>query len=171
MEFKLDVDDLIGLSVSDVSLKISETSKRKFNELRFIDMLFDEQNEAIRHGIYLMFNDKSECVYVGKCSSTHFVDRLGSHLGMSPNYKHTFLSKLVESLELPKTFDGYVTAAKKIGDYSYMIINANGKGKEYIGMLEKIFMLILNPSLNNLPKKMNKLKSSGTDIFDINLYK
>ncbi|MCG3866106.1 MULTISPECIES: GIY-YIG nuclease family protein [unclassified Photobacterium] len=170
MDFKIEVEKLIGLTVNEAKNTIFSANARKLKELSFVDLLVDDNNEAMRHGVYIIFNSNSECVYVGKCSSVHFVDRLGSHLGMSKNYKYTFLSKLVSYLELPNDFSGYVSAAKEISDYKYLIINANRKGTDYIGKLEKICMLTLNPTLNNRPKKMKKITLSGEEVFDTKLY-
>jgi len=172
MPFKLNVNDIIGEPISDVYHTIDAHFKCPLKDLTYLSMLVDKRsNEAIRHGVYIIFNDKNQCVYVGKCESSHFVGRLGSHFGMSPNYgEHTFLGKLVKNLGLSEDFDGYVSAVSKIDDYKYMIINANNQGNEFIRKLEKVFMVMYQPTLNNLPKKIINKSFSGTEIFQPTLY-
>ncbi|GEM_PF-5220969 len=171
MDFKLNVNDIIGIPISDVRHTIDTHFKSPLKDLTYLSMLIDKHtNEAMRHGVYIIFNDENKCVYVGKCESSHFVDRLGFHFGMSPNYKYTFLSKLVENLGFSKDFDGYVKAVSVIDNYKYMIINANNKGNEFIRKLEKIFMVMYQPTLNNLPKKVVKNSFSDTELFQTTLY-
>jgi len=171
MAFKLNVNDIMGRPISDVRHIIDTHFKCSFKDLTYLSMLVDKRtNEAMRHGVYIIFNDENECLYVGKCESTHFVDRLGFHFGMSPNYKYTFLSKLVDFLGYSKNFDGYVEAVSKVEDYQYMIINANNKGNEFIRKFEKILMVMYQPTLNKLPKKIVKKSFSGTELFETNLY-
>lgn len=171
MSFKLNVNDIMGKPVSDVFDLVDTHFKCPLKDLTYLSMLVDKRtNEAMRHGVYMIFNDENKCVYVGKCESTHFVDRLGYHFGMSPNYKYTFLSKLVKYLKYPENFEGYVEAVSLIDNYKYLIINANGKGKKFIRKLEKIMMVMYQPSLNILPKKVKKKSFSGAEPFEITLY-
>ncbi len=171
MPFKLNVNDIIGKPVSDVRKIIDGHFKCQLKDLTYLSMLVDKRtNEAMRHGAYMIFNDANECVYIGKCESTHFVDRLGFHFGMSPNYKYTFLSKLVENLGFSKNFDGYVEAVSVVDNYKYIIINANKKGGKFIRKLEKILMVMYQPTLNILPKKVVRKSFAGTELFEITLY-
>ena len=171
MPFKLNVNDIIGKPVSDVREIIDGHFKCQLKDLTYLNILVDKRtNEAMRHGVYMIFNDINECIYVGKCESTHFVDRLGFHFGMSPNYKYTFLSKLVDNLEFSKNFDGYVKAVSIIDNYKYIIINANYKESKFIRKLEKILMVMYQPTLNILPKKVVRKSFTGTELFEITLY-
>ena len=172
MEFKIESDCLLGLTVDAVKERVMEHDKRAFKNLSYLDMLYDEGDKAIRHGVYLIFDEMGDCAYVGKCASSHFVDRLGSHFGMSPNYKSTFLSKLTDTLHnKPKGFEDYVVAAKKAREYRYMIVNATGKGRDTIDRLEKLFMLVFRPELNRLPKKMTCRYLTGKEVFELSLYR
>jgi hypothetical protein len=170
--FKLNVDDIIGKPISDVRSIVNGHYKCALKDLTYLKMLVDKRtNEAMRHGVYMIFNESDKCVYVGKCESTHFVDRLGFHFGMSPNYKHTFLSKYVNEFGFTKDFAGYVKATSTIENYKYLIINANKKGSEFIRKLEKMFMVIYQPTLNILSKKIEHKKFADSDIFQKSLYR
>jgi hypothetical protein len=172
VDFKIKADDVYAKSIAEVRSIMASHYKCPLKELTYLKMLVDAKGtEAIRHGVYLIFDDIGNCAYVGKCEASHLVDRLGFHFGMSPNYKYTFLSKLVEHLGYSKDFDGYVQAVNSIGDYSYMIVNANFKGEHYIRKLEKMFMVLFQPYLNKLPKKVrNKKGVSASELFAGSLY-
>jgi hypothetical protein len=151
MSFKLNASDFEGLSVEAVVSLINSSYKKPLAEVSLYDLLLNEStNEALRHGVYMYFNDKNECLYVGMCSSSHFVHRIGGHFGMSPKYgMNTFLKRTVEMLGLKdKEYEGYVEVLPKISNYGLLIINANRKGKSYISSLEKLFHIAYKPELN-----------------------
>ena len=151
MSFKLNVSDFEGLTVESVISLINSSYKKPLAEVSLYDLLLNEStNEALRHGVYMYFNDKNECLYVGMCSSSHFAHRIGGHFGMSPKYgMNTFLKRAVEMLGLKdKEYVGYVEALPKISNYGLLIINANKKGKTYISSLEKLFHIAYKPRLN-----------------------
>ncbi len=151
MSFKLNVSDFEGLSVEAVVSLINSSYKKPLSEVSLYDLLLNEStNKALRHGVYMYFNDKNECLYVGMCSSSHFAQRIGEHFGMSPKCRmNTFLKRTVEMLGLKdKEYDGYVEVLPKISNYGLLIINANGKKKPYILNLEKLFHITYKPELN-----------------------
>lgn len=151
MCFKLNVSDFEGLSVESVISLVNSSNKKPLGEVTLYDLLINEStNEALRHGVYMYFNDKNECLYVGMCSSSHFAHRIGGHFGMSPKYRmNTFLKRAVEMLGLKeKKYEGYVEVLPIISNYGLLIINANRKSKSYISNLEKFFHIAYEPRLN-----------------------
>lgn len=151
MSFKLNVSDFENLTVETVVALINSSYKKPLGELLLYDLLINEtRNEALRHGTYLFFNDKNECLYVGMCSSSHFAHRIGGHFGMSPKYgMNTFLKRIVKELGLKdRNYEGYVEALPQIATYSILIINANNKGKAYISQLEKLLHIAYKLKLN-----------------------
>ena len=151
MSFKLNVSDFEDLTVEAVVSLINSSYKKPLAELSLFDLLLNETtNEALRHGVYMFFNDKNECLYVGMCSSSHFAHRIGGHFGMSPKYgMNTFLKRTVEMLGLKdRKYEGYVEALPKISNYSILIVNANNKGKPFISSLEKLLHIAYKPKLN-----------------------
>jgi hypothetical protein len=113
-------------------------------------LLSADARTALRHGVYLFFDDKAECIYVGMCSSSHFAHRIGGHFGMSPKYgMNTFLRRAVRELD-PKgdSYESYVQTLPRIGKYSLLIIDANNKGSEFLRALERMLHRALKPRLN-----------------------
>ncbi|MFN3712024.1 MAG: hypothetical protein ACK4SX_00040 [Alcanivoracaceae bacterium] len=150
MNFRISVADLEELSVAEAKTVIERSYKIPLSEVKLFDLLVTEDNGfAMRHGVYVFFNDIGECLYVGMCSSSHFAHRIGGHFGMSPKYgMNTFLKRTVKMLGLKNTYASYVEALPKISEYRLLIIVANGRGKEFIGKLEKLLHIIYNPMLN-----------------------
>ncbi len=76
---------------------------------------------------------------------------------MSPKYWiNIFLKAIVKKSHPENNYGSYVKAVKGIGDYSYLMIGANGKGKDFIRELAKQMHILFLPSLNKLPKGMPK---------------
>ena len=170
MSFKLHVDDFDSLSVADVVQLIENKYKIPLSELRLFDLLVDEdKNSAMRHGVYMFFNDDGECIYVGMCSSSHFAHRIGGHFGMSPKYgMNTFLKRTVKMLGLESSYSGYVEALPKIFGYRLLIVGANGKDKGFIRKLEKLFHIIYEPRLN-FPNGFPKTYKPVSPVEDFSL--
>lgn len=169
MIFKFNVDDFNGLSIVDVKNALDQSYKKPLSEILLFDLLVDEEkNEGLRHGVYMYFNDKNECVYIGKCSSSHFAHRIGGHFGMSPKYgMNTFLKRAVEKLGLKykdkdKAYQGYVEALPIIANYELLIINSNRKGNKFISSLEKVLHITYRPELN-FPKGYPKTYKAIAD--------
>lgn len=150
MGFKINVSDLESTSIVEATKIIEKAYKVPLSELKLFDLLVTEdKSSAMRHGVYMFFNDVGECIYVGMCSSSHFAHRIGGHFGMSPKYgMNTFLNRAVKMLGLKNNYSSYVEALPKISEYRLLLIGANGKGKEFIKKLEKLFHIIYTPKLN-----------------------
>ena len=156
MSFKIDIDNLLDLTVNQVKERVRDNYKCPLNKLKLFDVLLDEERgTAMRHGVYMFFNDKGECIYIGMCSSSHFAHRLGGHFGMSPKYgMNTFLKRITRKLHPKHNYQSYIDTVREIGEYSYLMIGANDKSKDFIRKLEKQFHIIYLPTLNRLPKSM-----------------
>lgn len=109
MSHVIKVDGFRTMDIGEVIESIDLAPKKSLEQLRLFDLLLtDGSNQALRHGVYIFFNQEGECVYVGMCSSSHFAHRIGGHFGMSPKYgMNTFLRRVVNGLNLkPKREDG-----------------------------------------------------------------
>jgi hypothetical protein len=153
MGYTLKIDDLSPLTIGAAIEKIISSPKRQLEDLRLFDMLLDENMDAesaLRHGVYLFFDEDNTCIYVGMCSSSHFAHRIGGHFGMSPKYgMNTFLRRAVRDMGLSeKEYGSYVKSLRKIGKYSLLIISANNVGKKSIRALERLLHIAIRPRLN-----------------------
>jgi hypothetical protein len=146
------------MAISGALEKINSSPKKPLQDLRLFDMLLSgDADVALRHGVYLFFDDMNKCIYVGMCSSSHFAHRIGGHFGMSPKYgMNTFLRRAMLDLGLKEgTYDSYVEALPRIGKYSLLIIDANNTGAKFLRALERLLHTTLKPRLN-FPKGFPK---------------
>ena len=128
------------MDIGEVIESIDLAPKKSLEQLRLFDLLLtDGSNQALRHGVYIFFNQEGECVYVGMCSSSHFAHRIGGHFGMSPKYgMNTFLRRVVNGLNLKPSAD-----------------------RKFVRALERLLHAMLKPNLN-FPKGMPKTYKSFT---------
>lgn len=170
MGFTLKIDDLRMLTVGIAIEKIIASSKKRLDELRLFDMLLEYNSDAesaLRHGVYLFFDEDNTCLYVGMCSSSHFAHRIGGHFGMSPKYgMNTFLRRAVQDIGLNEMeYGSYVESLEKIGKYSLLIIDANNIGKNSVRALERLLHITIRPRLNfprGLPKTYRPIKNDSS---------
>lgn len=170
MGFTLKIDDLRMLTVGIAIEKIIASSKKRLDELRLFDMLLDYNSDAksaLRHGVYLFFDEDNTCLYIGMCSSSHFAHRIGGHFGMSPKYgMNTFLRRAVQDIGLnEKEYGSYVESLEKIGKYSLLIIDANNIGKKSVRALERLLHITIRPRLNfpqGLPITYRQIKTDSS---------
>ena len=187
VSFKFDILDMFPKSLNQVKEMLNIPDTLRLGDIKFVDLLLnDDGTKGMRHGVYLFFNEKSECVYVGKCSSGHFAQRLGAHFGMSPKCSmNQFLRGTVKRKNLEKEHDeyaAYVEAAKGVRDYRYVMIavpgwnsieaefRANGgdvniKNKnQFVQRLEDLFMAVYCSSEEFLNKPNARNNSDSNMI-------
>lgn len=150
MSFKILADHFLELNISEILSEIEKTQKIPISELKLFDLLLNENTgKALRHGVYIFFDEKEECLYVGKCSSSHFAHRIGGHFGMSPKYgMNDFLKRTIGLLKMGAKYSSYVDALPIVGNYKLLIIDASGKDEKYISSLERLFHRVYRPILN-----------------------
>ena len=161
MNLKLDIDALADKTPGEIKGDIKDLDKCRLGDIKVLDLLVSpDGTQGMRHGIYAFFDDDDKCLYVGKCSSAHFAQRLGMHLWMSPkNRSSDFLPKVVKKFcggNKPEYKD-FVTTVHKVGGHRYLMILVGPNSKLYtdsnhktkvIKKLELIFMAILKPEFN-----------------------
>lgn len=166
MNYTITIDKLRPMAVSEALETIDSSPKKRLQDLRLFDLLIGYDSKvALRHGIYMFFDEKNKCVYVGMCSSSHFAHRIGGHFGMSPKYTmNTFLRRAVQNIGLdPKSYESYVEGLSRIGQYSLLIIDANNTGEKFIRALERLLHTTIKPRLNfpkGIPKTYRSIEGS-----------
>jgi hypothetical protein len=166
LNFTIKVNELRPMVISEMLGAFEAAPKKHLEQLRLFDLLLEsDSGQALRHGVYMFFDEKGECIYVGMCSSSHFAHRIGGHFGMSPKYEmNTFLRRVVNSLAMEESKDGgydhYVSALSQMGKYSILIIDANNTGKKFVRALERLLHTVMKPRLNfpnGIPKTYKPL--------------
>ena len=166
MKLKLDIDALADKTPGEIKNCIKGLDKCRLGDLKVLDLLVSpDGTQGMRHGIYAFFDDNNKCLYVGKCSSAHFAQRLGEHFWMSPKGRSSdFLPKVVEKFCGGKKLEykDFVTTVNKVGGHRYLMILVGRNSGLYkdgahkkivIKKLELVFMAILKPEFNKQQKK------------------
>ncbi|MGV0035583.1 MAG: hypothetical protein ACNYPE_11715 [Candidatus Azotimanducaceae bacterium WSBS_2022_MAG_OTU7] len=72
MNFKFEIDSLLNIPLSEVKSKLLASDKCLLKELKIFDLLLNNSGtEAMRHGVYMFFDENNTCIYIGMCSSSH----------------------------------------------------------------------------------------------------
>jgi hypothetical protein len=174
MAFKIDVHCLLDLTKEAVVAKISGNVKMLLKDLKIHDLILNkDRTKAVRHGVYLFFDNNDVCVYVGKCSSSHFAHRIGAHLAMSSKYNgiNKFLNEAIKYFKLGDkkiTYNSYVQAVIETEEYKLLIVDASEgitDNNAFISKLEKFFHKLYTPRFNSL--RTYKNTPSLSDSFSL----
>lgn len=176
------INDFMNKPLKELLAAIESNPKQELESLKFIDLLVDEHSKKeLRHGVYMFFdassstkfigqkialNDEAKetgklgCLYVGKCSSSHFASRIGLHFGLTPLSRFntflrrsvdTFIKKADDKIELNhKAFYEGVVSLKQ---HKLLLLPTHGLPARLARPIEKLMMELLKPKLNRLSKK------------------
>jgi len=85
-------DEIENLTIDELLKKIKKNKKLIIGELKLIDLIFENQSMT---GIYVIFDDNEEAVYVGKTGSRAILERFAAHFDLRPGaYMNSFLCAL-----------------------------------------------------------------------------
>ncbi len=186
MDLHININAWLDKTPAQIREHIKGLELLPLSELKFLDLLArdlpetkttpsgenadvdqdDLPDKAMRHGVYVFFDDKGECLFVGKSTAAHFAQTLGWNFAMSPTHKSSFIGKLVkhyfkEEFAEAKGYAEYVRAVGKIGGFGCLLIAANQLNMEAIDKLEKLLIKLLhNPDILNERDKNFKFKGS-----------
>lgn len=143
-----------GMLLSE--LKIFSRTAPKLLELRVGDMLLNPESCS---GVYI-FSDNSGILYVGKCTSKPFIERIGSHLApRSCDYFNCYVKAIYRSLEeedyenlegidnvlIPEVLN--VLQDTRVTFIPYLMDNVLEKNQ--VGEFERALIKTLNPLYQN----------------------
>jgi hypothetical protein len=142
IETGLPFSEISALSVKDACEKIRTTARKKLSDLKVFDLILDKDEH---HGVYLFFSEEKKCLYVGKCGSRSFIERIPAHLVLDNEaWMNQFLKYLKTSKKL--TALKVKEAVPLIRNYTLLFIPV--KKWDLILPLEKTLKILLKPELN-----------------------
>ena len=147
MRYLIQYKEIMDLSINEFLVLVEENEKIRLADLKVKDLIYcDGCSIFPGNGIYFFYH-KDQCMYVGKCSSRSFVERIPSHFDLrNEAWMNTLLKKVSKFFNI-----GLEKAAKKVFfEHSLILINFEGKNnKEIINKTESLFRKILKPKLNS----------------------
>lgn len=85
-------DEIENITIEELLKKIDKTKKMIIGELKLIDLIFENQSMT---GIYIIFDENDEAVYVGKTGSRAILERFAAHFDLRPEaFMNSFLCAL-----------------------------------------------------------------------------
>ncbi|MCW3160172.1 GIY-YIG nuclease family protein [Chryseobacterium oryctis] len=85
-------NEIENISVKELIKKILKNHKLIIGELKLVDLIFENQSMT---GIYVIFDEKDNPVYVGKTGSRAILERFAAHFDLRPGaFMNSFLCAL-----------------------------------------------------------------------------
>lgn len=85
-------DDIKDLTVTELIAEIREANKIAFKDLKLVDLIHEKQSLI---GVYVIFDENENAVYVGKTGSRSILERIASHFDLRENaFMNSFLCAL-----------------------------------------------------------------------------
>ena len=138
-------------SVKQFLALVEGMEKIPLADLKVKDLIYcDGQPIFPGNGIYFFYHNK-QCMYVGKCSSRCFEERIPAHFDLrEEGWMNTLLKKVREFFNISLE----EAAEKAFSDYSLILINfAENNNREIINKTESLFRKILKPELNSYKRE------------------
>ncbi len=164
-KFAIDFEKLSSISAKKAIERINNSYKKKLCDITLYDLIFETKTKALksRKGVYLFFSSNNKCLYVGKCSSRHFITRIPAHIALGDEaWMNTLLKKTMGGgnhsiVEYQK----YANKAKKIG----LLLIPVSKKKD-IFVMEKFLRIFMHPKLNSCSIKITEKHENTINLND-----
>ena len=156
MDWLVNFQDISLLNLSTIKNDILKSNKIKLSDLKLIDLIYFKNKPILSgNGVYMFF-DMNNCIYVGKCSSRSFIERIPDHLDMREIKGWGFASCARLLQDNKKVRDHKEAVNYLLNCYSFLINFTNIHDlPKYCYKLEKIFRYIFSP-LNELSNNIRK---------------
>lgn len=150
---------LYPLTSTEVKGYLQAAPKKQLAELRVFDLaIISNQPFISAGGIYIFFDSKDDCLYVGKATSRSFIDRIPAHFDpRSGAWLATFPNRVLSY----KLATDYFSALQFCLDCSVLLIQfpSDEDCGKYAPNLEGYLRSLLRPKLNS-PKNPKILQDN-----------
>jgi hypothetical protein len=149
-------ENIQHLTVAELILAIKKADKITFKDLKFVDLIYEKQSLV---GVYVIFDEFDNAVYVGKTGSRAILERIAAHFDLR---EYAFMNSFLCALTGMKKGRKQPQAAKEhLQDVYEIALNhklvfvsiKNGS----ISRLESILARELQPKLNSIKGKREYL--------------
>ena len=169
--YLLQFDEIKNLTASELIGLLNSKKGVPLKDLRLYDLShFKGQNIYPGIGVYV-FKDANEPIYVGKCLSSSFIERIPKHFD---SRKVAWFHRLLELITLKKLDLKIISddSLLKASDYAFentslILINFSIDQKASIKSLEKLLRIILKPLNKFKNKKLKDYNMIVSEYIDI----
>lgn len=147
--------DIIKNKTGEEALKfLINHDKIKIKDISIKDLISDNNEYYIDgHGLYLFFNNLNKLLYVGKCQSRNFVERIPDHFSLAEESWMNYLLKKIRDNEKTKDL---ISAYSKSLNYQLLLIRM--KEGSNISGLESYIRRYFRPKYNSTKEPNNYLE-------------
>jgi len=147
-QYLLQYDTIKAYSVEGFIACLSSIRGLPLKELKMSDLIFVEGEPIYPNmGVYI-FKEGEDFVYVGKCSSQSFIQRIPSHFDFRDGAWFHSLLKTIKEKALKEKYSKYQKMDKEaklaIDNYSLILINFDLQSKDQIEHIEDLLRCTLN---------------------------
>lgn len=155
MEHFILFKDVKNKKLVDVFSLINKSKKIKIETIKLIDMIYLNQSLI---GVYIFFDSENQPIYVGKCSSRSFLERIASHYdlrvtGIMNNFlcalAHKPKGRNCKKIKLKELQNAYLKSLK----YKLLFIELPLYFRDRILKYENLFISKYKETLLNKEKK------------------
>jgi len=169
--YLLQFDKIKNLSAREFIDLINSIKGAPLKDLKLYDLsYFNGQRILPGIGVYV-FKDSNAPIYVGKCSSSSFIERIPKHFD---SRKVAWFHRLLELIALKKLGSKIISddSLLKASDYAFenttlILINFSIDQKVSIKFLEKLLRIILKPLNKFKNKKLKDYNMTVAEYIDI----
>jgi hypothetical protein len=138
MNYLLNYEEICKDSLIEIRDKICKADKLKMSDLKIDNLIFKQGGD----GIYLFFNNDHKCIYVGRCYSRSFVDRIPAHFDARDEIGRWGFRGVCKQIRKERGVTWYGAATELLSWYLYLINFKNNKNKEHY--CKKLEILLIN---------------------------
>ena len=150
MEHFLSYLEVMNLSVCSLVKLIAKKKKKALSDLKLIDLIFDKKSLI---GVYILFDNNDNPIYVGKTGSRAILERIASHLDLREDaFMNNFLCALTGKKKGKKNETATEKEILNVYDFAIncKILFIQIPEKKLINRVEKVLLDQIKPKLNNL---------------------
>ncbi|PAC26937.1 GIY-YIG nuclease family protein [Flectobacillus sp. BAB-3569] len=142
-------EEIKNLTISELISQIKQAEKIAFKDLKLVDLIHNKRSLI---GVYVIFDEQENAVYVGKTGSRSILERIASHFDLRENaFMNTFLRALTgkkKRRNQPQaTSEDLMYVYELALEHKLIFMSVK---HEIIGLLESILTNELQPRLNSI---------------------
>jgi hypothetical protein len=164
MSYVSNYEEICNDRLIEIRDNICKEDKLRMFNLTIENLIFKKGGD----GIYLFFNNDHKCIYVGRCLSRSFVERIPAHFDArdqaGPGWGFRGVCKKIreERIREKSEFTCYDAAMELLSCYLYLInFKNNDNKKTYCSKLERVLIHYFNPLYNrNYKRSIEKINDT-----------
>ncbi|MBL4653646.1 MAG: hypothetical protein JKY53_12410 [Flavobacteriales bacterium] len=166
MKYVIEYNEIKCLSIREAKKHILNCDGIRLDEMKVKDLTY-HNDEFIYpgSGVYIFRNGK-QIVYVGKCSSMSFTERIAKHFDLRKvAWMNRLLKLICERIQGNKVTDDNLKIASKYAFENLSLVLINFKERDRIDRTERMFRATYKEALNTFKKLKIRDESVVVELY------